>query len=77
MDAERTHRPRFDLSRILVIDLEATCWHVPPPPGEEHEVIEIGNAILQSGLQFVGGHRCRYLFDGAIIHRRLGHRRPG
>lgn len=38
--------PCFDLSRILVIDLEATCWQGPRPPGQEHEVIEIGNAIL-------------------------------
>lgn len=46
MDTQRPHRPRFDLARILVIDLEATCWQGPPPPGEESEVIEIGNAIL-------------------------------
>jgi inhibitor of KinA sporulation pathway (predicted exonuclease) len=49
MDTERTHRPHFDLSRILVIDLEATCWQGTPPPGEESEIIEIGNAILHVG----------------------------
>jgi len=49
MHTEQTHRPRFDLSRILVVDLEATCWQGPPPPGEESEVIEIGNAILHVG----------------------------
>jgi inhibitor of KinA sporulation pathway (predicted exonuclease) len=49
MHTERAKHPRFDLSRILVIDLEATCWQGPPPPGEEHEVIEIGNAILHVG----------------------------
>lgn len=49
MDTQRTHHPRFDLSRIPVVDLEATCWQGPPPPGEEHEVIEIGNAVLYVG----------------------------
>ena len=49
MDTQRTHRPRFDLTRILVIDLEATCWKGPPPPGEDHEIIEIGNAVLHVG----------------------------
>ena len=32
-----------------MIDLEATCWQGPPPPGEEHEIIEIGNAVLHVG----------------------------
>jgi inhibitor of KinA sporulation pathway (predicted exonuclease) len=30
------------LDRILVIDVEATCWEGFPPPGEENEIIEIG-----------------------------------
>jgi len=30
------------LDKILVIDLEATCWRGDPPPGEESEIIEIG-----------------------------------
>jgi len=37
---------RLDLSRVLIIDLEATCWQGPRPPDQEPEVIEIGNAIL-------------------------------
>lgn len=49
MDAERNRRRRFDLTRIVVIDLEATCWHGPPPTGEDHEIIEIGNAVLRVG----------------------------
>ncbi len=49
MQSEPARPPRFDLSRILVIDLEATCWRGPRPPGEEPEVIEIGNAILHVG----------------------------
>jgi len=48
MGTHTTRRPRFDLSRILVIDLEATCWSGDPPPGETPEIIEIGNAILHT-----------------------------
>lgn len=31
---------------ILVIDVEATCWEGPPPPGQEAEIIEVGYALL-------------------------------
>ena len=34
------------LDKILVIDLEATCWQGDPPPGEEREIIEIGLCLL-------------------------------
>ena len=34
---------------MLVIDLEATCWQGALPPGQEHDIIEIGNAILHTG----------------------------
>ncbi|HEY9852135.1 MAG TPA: 3'-5' exonuclease [Leptolyngbyaceae cyanobacterium] len=30
------------LDRIIVIDIEATCWEHSPPPGQENEIIEIG-----------------------------------
>jgi len=30
------------LDKILVIDLEATCWEGEPPPGQSSEIIEIG-----------------------------------
>jgi inhibitor of KinA sporulation pathway (predicted exonuclease) len=30
------------LDKILVVDLEATCWQGDPPPDEECEIIEIG-----------------------------------
>jgi inhibitor of KinA sporulation pathway (predicted exonuclease) len=33
--------------RILVIDIEATCWDGKIPPGEESEIIEIGIATLE------------------------------
>jgi inhibitor of KinA sporulation pathway (predicted exonuclease) len=34
------------LDRILVIDLEATCWEGNPPPGQDHEIIEVGLCVL-------------------------------
>ncbi len=34
------------LDKILVIDLEATCWEGEPPPGERSEIIEIGLCVL-------------------------------
>ena len=30
------------MDQVIVIDLEASCWQGPPPPGEENEIIEIG-----------------------------------
>lgn len=30
------------LDRMLVFDLEETCWEGSPPPGERNEIIEIG-----------------------------------
>jgi inhibitor of KinA sporulation pathway (predicted exonuclease) len=34
------------LDRILVIDLEATCWEGEPLPGQDREIIEIGLCVL-------------------------------
>jgi inhibitor of KinA sporulation pathway (predicted exonuclease) len=34
------------LDQILIIDIEATCWDGPTPPGQENEIIEIGIAWL-------------------------------
>jgi len=34
------------LDRILVIDLESTCWEGRPPDGHVHEIIEIGLCVL-------------------------------
>jgi inhibitor of KinA sporulation pathway (predicted exonuclease) len=34
------------LDQILIIDIEATCWDGPTPPGQEGEIIEIGIAQL-------------------------------
>jgi inhibitor of KinA sporulation pathway (predicted exonuclease) len=34
------------LDRILVIDVESTCWQGDPPKGQDHEIIEIGLCVL-------------------------------
>jgi inhibitor of KinA sporulation pathway (predicted exonuclease) len=34
------------LDRILVIDVESTCWEENPPAGQESEIIEIGLCVL-------------------------------
>ncbi len=34
------------LDKILVVDLEATCWKGKPPAGESSEIIEIGLCVL-------------------------------
>ena len=41
------------LDKIIVIDLEATCWEGDPPPGESSEIIEIGLCVLDVAT----GHR--------------------
>jgi len=30
------------LDKILVVDLESTCWDAEPPPGQSSDIIEIG-----------------------------------
>lgn len=32
--------------KVVVIDLEATCWKRKPPPGQVSEIIEIGACLL-------------------------------
>ncbi|KGO86454.1 DNA polymerase III [Flavobacterium rivuli WB 3.3-2 = DSM 21788] len=34
------------LDKILVVDIEATCWDGPNPEGMENDIIEIGIALL-------------------------------
>ena len=36
------------LDRIIVVDLESTCWEGPPPPGQVSEIIEIGVAVVDA-----------------------------
>ena len=35
-----------NLNKIIVIDVEATCWDSKPPSGERSEIIEIGICVL-------------------------------
>lgn len=34
--------------KLLVVDVEATCWQGPPPPGQQSEIIEIGVCTLET-----------------------------
>ncbi len=34
------------LDKIIVVDVEATCWQGPPPPGQKNEIIEIGICVV-------------------------------
>jgi inhibitor of KinA sporulation pathway (predicted exonuclease) len=36
------------LDEIVIIDVEATCWGGPPPPGETQDIIEIGICLLET-----------------------------
>ncbi len=38
----------MDLSQVLVVDVEATCWSGAPPEGQEPEIIEIGWCVLET-----------------------------
>lgn len=44
-------------NHVLVLDLEATCWQGPIPPGEEQEVIEIGVCLLNPATKQRAGRR--------------------
>lgn len=41
--------------KILVIDIEATCWDKSPPDGQEKEIIEIGICSYDVADDVVGG----------------------
>jgi inhibitor of KinA sporulation pathway (predicted exonuclease) len=36
------------VDRILVIDVESTCWDGPPPRGQINEIIEIGLCVVDT-----------------------------
>lgn len=38
------------LDKIIVIDIEATCWQKNPPPEQESEIIEIGICLVDVDL---------------------------
>lgn len=35
-----------ELDKVIVVDVEATCWEKEPPTGEEAEIIEVGVCLL-------------------------------
>mgnify|MGYP001797483586 CR=1 FL=1 len=37
----------LDFSKIIIIDLEATCWEKKKPKGAHHDIIEFGVAVLE------------------------------
>ena len=58
------------LDRILVIDVEATCWEGDPPPDQEREIIEIGLCILDVATGARGEHMSivlGYAISGAFL----------
>jgi inhibitor of KinA sporulation pathway (predicted exonuclease) len=45
-----------DLSKMLIVDVESTCWENDPPAGEASEIIEIGIAVFDPlKVQVTGG----------------------
>ncbi len=35
------------LDRVVVVDIEATCWEGTPPDGQESEIVEVGVCLLE------------------------------
>lgn len=52
---------RIRLDRLIVFDVEKTCWEGDAPPGQRSEIIEIGLAELQLGPDPAIGRTARYL----------------
>ncbi|MEF2279992.1 3'-5' exonuclease [Deinococcus sp. YIM 134068] len=43
---------------LNVVDVEATCWEGPPPPGQVSEIIEVGLCVIDTfTLERVARHR--------------------
>jgi inhibitor of KinA sporulation pathway (predicted exonuclease) len=47
----------LELDKIIVIDLEATCWDGPNPEGMESDIIEIGVCLLDVATGEVSDNR--------------------
>ena len=43
------------LDKILVVDIEATCWEGKPPAGEQNEIIEVGICLPGCSIRGVDG----------------------
>ncbi|MQY16257.1 hypothetical protein SRB5_64550 [Streptomyces sp. RB5] len=48
---------KLQLDRILVVDVESTCWDGPPPDGMVSEIIEIGVCTLDPATGDRAGRR--------------------
>jgi inhibitor of KinA sporulation pathway (predicted exonuclease) len=46
------------LDKLLVIDLESTCWEGPPPAGMTSEIIEFGLCVVDVAKLERGEKRC-------------------
>ncbi len=44
-----------NIDKIVVVDLEATCWDGEPPAGERQEIIEIGVCLLDLQTRKIEG----------------------
>lgn len=44
--ATETTRPPILRDKIIVVDIEASCWEGDPPSGEQNEIIEIGVSVF-------------------------------
>ena len=38
----------MNYDKIVVIDVEATCWRGPPPSGQRNQIIEVGVTLLDT-----------------------------
>jgi inhibitor of KinA sporulation pathway (predicted exonuclease) len=43
--------------RIIIVDLEATCWEAAPPPGQQSEIIEIGICAFEVSRREIADRR--------------------
>jgi len=48
---------RMDYSKIIVLDVESTCWEPRPPKGQISQIIEIGLCLLDLKTQKVSDKR--------------------
>lgn len=46
-----------NLDKVIVVDLESTCWRESPPQGQTSEIIEIGVAVLDMRTLIPEGKR--------------------
>lgn len=42
-----TETPTIRRDKLLVVDIEASCWRGSPPPGQQNEIIEVGLCLLE------------------------------